>query len=374
VQTRLRLLHTVHADFARVLPDVRATRRTGLALLVTGLLWAKTVRLPRMAAELHLLGATVPSIERRLRRWLANDAVDPAALWSPLLADLLPQLAGAAPTLVLDPTDLPGGHRLLVLGLAVRRRILPLAWAWVSSHEPWPERLGELVAGMASAVNAALPPAVIPTLLADAGLSGPRLLHACVEAGWHYLLRLPLNHNSRHQVRGPGGPEGRLWDLVTVPGQRWHGEVEIFKGAGWLPVQLTIHWEPGEPDPWILISDHVAGGTAVGRDRHRSHIEATFQDAKSRVWDLPQSKLATRDRLARLVVALVLAVWWTALLAVRAIHQGGLHADDRRDRCTRGLFRLGLRVFADRCLTSRPPTTPCQHLALSPCVEQTVRQ
>jgi Transposase DDE domain len=357
VQTRLRLLHTLQADLARLLPKVRATRRAGLALLTTGVLDAQTVRVPRIAEALDL-DVQIPSTERRLRRWLANPAVDPEALWAPLLPDLLAQLAGAAPTFVLDPTDLPGDHRLVVLGLAVQRRILPLAWPWVSSTHPWPVALGELVAGMAPAVNAAVPPGVVPTLLADAGLSGPAVLGACVDAGWHYLLRLPITVNSSHRVRLADGREERLWDLVTDAGQHWQEPVAIFKGTGWLPVLLTIHWDPDATAPWVLVSDHLAGGAAVARYRHRFHIESTFHDTKSRVWDLPTSKLTAQDRLARLVVALVLALWWTALLGLGAIHHGERRHFDRSDRGERGLLRLGVLVFHRRCNHARPPRTP----------------
>ena len=156
MQTRCRLLHTWQADLDRRLPDVRATQRRGFALLVAGLLGAGTVNLSRIATELPL-AATIPSIERRLRRWLANEAIVPRDLWGPLLPALLGPVAGPAPVFVLDPTDLPGKRRLLVLGLALRRRVLPLAWKWSPSHQKWTKRLGALVAQMAPAVTAALP-------------------------------------------------------------------------------------------------------------------------------------------------------------------------------------------------------------------------
>jgi len=273
VQTRLRLLHTLQADLDHWLPEVRATRRHGLGLGVAGLLWGGSVKLPRIAAALPFERATVPSLERRIQRWLANDAVDPDALWLPLLPPLLGRVAGAAPCFVLDPTDLPEGRRVVVLGLAVRHRVLPVAWSWQSNQEPWDQRLGEIVTAFAPGVNAALPGGVVPTLLADAGLSGPGLLGAGVDAGWHDLLRLPLTHTSSHRVRLPEGHEDRLWKLVTGPGQHWHAPVDVCKGAGWIPVQVTIHWDGGAGEPWILVSD---------------------QDAKRRVFDLPTSKLRHR--------------------------------------------------------------------------------
>jgi hypothetical protein len=364
------LLHTWQAELDRLLPEVRATQRRGFGLLVVGLLWAGSVNLSRIATELPL-SATIPSTERRLRRWLANAAIAPSALWRPVLPSLLGPLAGPGPVFVLDPTDLPGKRRLLVLGLVLRRRVLPVAWAWAPSHQTWTKRLGTLVAQMTPAVSAALPNGVVPTLIADAGLSGPRLLQACLAAGWHVVLRLPVNGNSSHKVRFPAGHECRLWELVPGRGQTWAGAVDVFKGAGWVPVFLTLHWDRHEPHPWILISDAVQGRTAVRCYRRRTHVEATFQDAKSRVWDLPHSKLVAASRLARLVVALVLAVWWAARLALTATRHGQRRHFDRGHHPRWGLLRLGREVFRHRCWTDSPPPPPFIHVRAS---VQTVRQ
>ena len=78
-----RLVTQLHA----LLPEVRITRVRPFALLVLGLLWAETVSLPRIAAELPE-AASDPSRERRLRRWLSNPAVavGPAIMYETSLA------------------------------------------------------------------------------------------------------------------------------------------------------------------------------------------------------------------------------------------------------------------------------------------------
>jgi hypothetical protein len=370
MQTHHRLLHTWHAELDCLVPEVRATQRRGFGLLVVGVLWAGTVNLSRIATALPL-SATMPSIERRLRRWVANTAIAPEVLGRPLLPALLGPLAGPGPVVVLDPTDLPGKRRRLVLGLARRKRVLPLAWSWAPSHQQWTRKLGALVAQMTPIVSAALPPGVVPTLIADAGLSGPRLLEPCLEAGWHFILRLPVNHNSSHRVRCPDGHESALWALVPGRGHSWAGAVDVFKGAGWVPVFLTVHWDRHEPHPWILLSDALRGRAAVRCYRRRTHVEATFQDAKSRVWDLPMSKLVAAARLARLVVAVVLALWWTARLALNATRHGQHRRFDRRRHPRWGFLRLGREVFCQRCRDNAPPPTPFIHPRAS---VQSVRQ
>jgi hypothetical protein len=39
-------------------------------------------------------------------------------------------------------------------------------------------------------------------------------------------------------------------------------------------------------------------------------VESTFQDAKSRGWDLEASLIADRERLDRLLLVLFVAMWW----------------------------------------------------------------
>ena len=101
VSSRLQLLHAWIAQITALLPGERVTRGRVLALFALGMVWADTVRVHRVAAALPL-GVRVPSVERRLRRFLANPAVTVAALWRPLLPALLAPWAGREVVLVLD--------------------------------------------------------------------------------------------------------------------------------------------------------------------------------------------------------------------------------------------------------------------------------
>ena len=69
--------------------------------------------------------------------------------------------------------------------------------------------------------------------------------------------------------------------------------------------------------------------------------EATFQDTKSRGWNLEASLIEDRARLNRLLLALFLAMWWVSHLAASCIHHGKRERFDRQDRRDKGLFRLG---------------------------------
>jgi hypothetical protein len=359
MRSRLQLFHTWEAQLRQVVPDLRATQIRGLALLTLGLLWAEHVSLPRIAATLPL-PATDASLERRLRRWLANRRVVVEDLWAQVLPALLASRPGRALTLVFDPT--PHGDRftLLSLGLVDHKRVLPVAWMLTPQHERWPVRQIDALRTLGRRVSAAVPPDLAVTLVADRGVTSAAVVDLCRELGWSFVLRLNAGASQAHRVRRADGTEHRLWDLVTGPGQHWHGPVTLFKEAGWRDVELTIHWQRHAPEPWLLIADQPTG--AVRAYRRRTRCEATYEDCKERGWRLERSKLTHPERLNRLLLALHLALWWTAQLGHRAIRTGQRRVFDRADRRDLGLLRLGRLVFTDLLLHDRLPPLPfrCQ--------------
>jgi hypothetical protein len=359
MQSRLRLLHAWTRQVQALLPEGRATRLRTLALLTLGLLWAQHVALSRIAATLPLDVAD-PSRERRLRRWLANPAVTLATLWTPLLAALLAGVAGPEVVLAFDLT--PHGKRFTIvsLGLVYHKRVLPLGWRVMPQQTPWPERLPDLLGAMAAPVHAALPAGVVVTVVADRGLAGPKVIDACAAVGWDVVVRLKTGGGEATCGRLTDGTERRVATLPTQPGQRWHAPAAIFKEAGWRHGYLTIRWDRDAAEPLVLFSTRPGGTARVREYRRRMLAEASFQDAKTRGWQLERSKLAA-DRLERLLIALALAFWWAHGLGVRVIHAGHRRRFDRTDRRDLSLIRLGCRWFADLLLHDRRPPLPFRH-------------
>jgi len=81
-------------------------------------------------------------------------------------------------------------------------------------------------------------------------------------------------------------------------------------------------WDPDYEEPWLLISDEGAGHRQVQVYGWRMHVEATFQDSKSRGWKIEASWIVDRAHLDRLLLALFLAIWWVSHLAAACIHHG----------------------------------------------------
>lgn len=355
MQTHRQLLQTWDRQLRTLLPAVRVTQLAPLAAFSLGVLWSSSLTLLSVAASLPF-PVTDSSIERRLRRWLANPRVTVAQLWPPLLQALLAQRAGQELLLVFDPTPLGAHATILVLGLVVHKRMLPLAWQVVPQQEPWDERQRVYLQRLTAQVAQALPPDCTVTLVVDQGLSGAEFFDLCQQRGWHALGRLSADPQQGPTVRLPDGRElASVWDLVTGPGQRWFGSVALFQRVGWRHLQLSIVWQSGYERPWLLLSDRPAGGARTREYRRRAHCEATFADSKKRGWDLERTKVRDRARLDRLLLVLVLALWWAHALGQRVIRQGLRRRFDRADRRDLGVMRLGRRWLADLLAQDRMP-------------------
>lgn len=347
MQTHRQVLQTWDRQLRALLPAVRRTQLTVLAAFSLGVLWSGSLTLLTVAASLPWPVMDL-SRERRLRRWLANPRVTVATLWPPVRQALLAHRAGQELLLVFDPTPLGAYATILVLGLVVHKRILPLAWQVVPQQQAWDEPQAVYLQRLTQQVAQALPAGCTVTLLVDQGLTSAEVFDLCRQRGWHLVGRLSADPQQGPKVRLPDGRElASVWELVTGPGQRWFGVVTLFQRAGWRQLYLSIVWQPGYERPWLLLSDRPAGAARVREYRRRAHCEATFEDSKKRGWDLERTKVRDRARLDRLLLVLILALWWAHALGQRAIRQGLRRRFDRSDRRDLGVMRLGRRWLTE---------------------------
>jgi len=152
MRTRRRLLQKWRYAIDVCLVGVRKTSREVLARFVVGMLLGGDVLLVHVAQALphHVRTA---SVERRLRRCLANQRVVGERWWPPLVQPQLPA-----------------------------RRVA----AWLIECEV--------------------------TLVADQGFTGPDLIHLCQESGWRWVLR--VSADSTHGLKLTDGC--RPWGLVET--------------------------------------------------------------------------------------------------------------------------------------------------------------
>jgi hypothetical protein len=177
-------------------------------------------------------------------------------------------------------------------------------------------------------------------MIADRGLSGHPLVKLCTKLDWHYVLRINAQHTCQRQMRGKWTTWIRFDTFLRKPGQQWYGKANVWQDDS-LETFVSSCWEPDFEEAWILISDRPSGKRRIGEYARRMRVESTFQDTKSRGWNIELSGLTDSARVRRLLLVLFLAMWWVGHLAASCIHQGKRPLFDRIDRRDKGIFRLG---------------------------------
>jgi hypothetical protein len=322
-----------------VFPNLHGHQQKALAWTILGIVLSGSAVLPRLAEGLYgISAAKMPSIERRLARFVANDRINVTPIWTQFLRQALPFWRGQRVLLVLDCTPFDERATMVYVGLLVHCRVLPLVWQVMPAQQKWPEGPWTVVKRLLEQISPHLQETDC-TLLADRGLVGWPLVQLCRERHWHYLLRVRREHPCRRWM-GRWTAWRPLGQLLTKPGQQWCGRIQLWQEQT-LETNLSAVWEPAYQEVWLLISDRPAGRRRTREYAVRMRVEATFQDSKSRGWNLEASRIADQSRLDRLLLALFLARWWVTHLAAACMHHGKRHWFDRHDRRDKGIFRLG---------------------------------
>lgn len=326
-----------------LLTGIHGHQKKTLALFVLGIVLSGCAVMQRVAETLSERGlseAKMSSIERRLARFIANERIVVPVIWKLFVAQVLAPFAGQKLYFVLDNMPFRDDLTLVYLGLLVHSRVLPVAWAVMPAQTKWDEGQWQIVGRLLDQVAVHLPDTSC-TLIADRGLTGMALVKLCQQHGWHYLLRLCKEHTCRRYFNGKLEKSWkRLGQIVLKPGYRWSGKARVWQEE-MLETYVSLVWDKGCEEPWLLISDQGAGRRQVQEYAWRMRVEATFQDGKSRGFNIEASWIEDRTHLDRLLLALFLAIWWTSHLAASCIHHGQRQRFDRVDRRDKSIFRLG---------------------------------
>lgn len=346
-----------HQQVKDLFGEMHGHQKKTLAFFVIGIVLSGTAVLQRMAeylSEHGISSAKMPSIERRLARFLANERIEVEAVWKQFVEQVLPFWRDKKLRFVLDMTPFNEHATIIYVGLLAHSRLLPVAWCTMPGQTRWPMSQWSRVEQLLDTILPSLGKAEC-TLMADRGLVGVPLVQICRARGWHYLLRVRTSDTCRRRM---GKRFCRSWcrsdTFVRKPGQQWSGRAIVWQEAP-EETNVSASWEPGYEQAWFLISDLPAGPARIAEYGLRMRVEATFQDQKSRGWNLEASGVRDLARLDRLLLGLFVAMWWVCHLAASCMHHGERHRFDRRDRRDKGIFRLGRLWLLD--ILRRAPST-----------------
>ena len=292
-----------------LLPSWRKTRRRVLALGVEALVRRRRLTLTGLARGMDSR-TRIRYRVKRLWRFVDNLAVDPRDAIGGLALQAGRLRGSGWLPLVMDETGLK--DRLMLLGVAVtyHGRALPLAlYPYV------PERLKRSLWTLREAVLATALKPLAPAdrarvlLIGDRGYAASRFFRHLLQAHLAFVIRVP-RRVLLHMSWGNQSLEALAADLQL--GQRLILR-NVHYGPARARLNIVLWWHPDQPEPWLLATTLDDAQQACHYYRQRMGIEELFKDFKDR-FKLESCQLQTRDRISRMCLFLVLALWALALL------------------------------------------------------------
>jgi hypothetical protein len=322
-------------------------RLATFAWMMVGMMMSRSVHLSYIAQKIPSV-AQQTSITKRLSRLLQNGALRVREWYGPLATELLRDVvaSGQGVRLIIDGTKIGGGHRLLMVAVAYRRRTLPIAWTWVKGSRG--HSLATRQCALFAYVRTLLPANASVLVVGDSEFGSVELMRHLNQWGWHYVLR----QKGRIYL---SAKEAELWQrfdtLVQQPGQSaWLEDVRFTQRFAF-PVNLLAYWQPGEKQPWLLATNLATQQQTLTAYRRRMWIEEMFADFKQHGFDLESTHLRHFLRLSRLTLLVALLYLWCVAFGSTIIKRGLRYLVDRSDRRDLSIFRIG-RDMIERHLTN----------------------
>jgi hypothetical protein len=249
--------------------------------------------------------------------------------------------------LAVDETKLRDQLGVMVVGVVMQGRCIPLAWRVYRANcaQAYPDegQVG-MILNLLNPIRAGMPSGVQVRVLADRGIgTSPALMRGVMELGWTFLFRV----TKQSKLVLDDGQTVCFYDQVQTPGATYQAQGVVFKKRGRLPAHVRVLWQVGGQEPWALVTnDPALSGYEYAQ---RMWIEEAFRDLKSHGWQIEQAAGMLPERMARLWILLVVAYAWMLLLG-RAIVAHGLGTPPKKlpDGSTVrrwSLFREGRQAF-----------------------------
>ena len=254
--------------------------------------------------------------------------------------------------LAVDETKLKDKLGLMVVGVVYEGRCIPLAWRVYGANNAaaYPAQgQARLIIGLLNAVRAGIPHGIRVRVLADRGIgTSPLLMRGIAGLGWTFLFRV----TRMSKVVLPDGTAVTFHDQVSRPGQTYAASGLVFKRRGRIPAHVRVVWGAHAKAPWALVTNDPS---LLGWEYAlRMWEDEAFRDFKSAGWHLEQAALDNPQRLAILLVLLVVAYAWM-LLWGRAREQANLAAAPKRRKDGSFVRRLSLFREGRQAFLTAPP-------------------
>jgi hypothetical protein len=346
-------INQLHLTFKRLLlqlrPGEHITRICNWSRLLVGLCLSQSVHLSKIANKLPTK-ATLPSTTRRLSRLLDNPAIRVRDWYEPIARSLLERAAkGGEIRLIVDGSKVGFNHRLLMVGLAYRKRTIPIAWSWVPSEKGHSSSYKQRA--LLGYVRLLMPDEAARRVLVigDSEFGAIETLEQLEEWGWYYVMRQKSSHLVCLKPQQPQQQWRPLGELIERRGEKVWLEGVLLSRLHAHQTNLLLYWKKGEKEPWLLATNRPSSKEALLGYKKRMWIEGMFADFKGQGFNLESTRLRRLGKLSRLTLAVAMLYVWLVVYGAEVVKRGQRKLVDRPDRRDHSLFRLGLNML-ERCL------------------------
>lgn len=308
-----------------------------------GVVRAESSHLRRIAGH---VGGQANSQRRRLQRFVSK-AGSNAGFFQVWSGSVVRALGQSKVVLVVDETKLLDRIGVMVVGVVVAQRCIPLAWRCYVANDaaayPHEGQVG-MIEQLLLAIQAGLPPGCQVRVLADRGIGcSPPLMRVVMGLGWTFLFRV----TKQSKIILADGSDLTFYEQVHAPGQSYAASGTVFKKRGRIPGHVRVVWLENAQAPWSLVTNDP---TLTGWEyAQRMWIEEAFRDLKSHGWDCEDAALDQPQRVERLWILLVVAYAWMLLIGIHLEQLGRTQPRKRRKDGSRvrsiSLFREGRQAF-----------------------------
>jgi hypothetical protein len=340
-------------------PGQRITQVRAFVWLLVGIYLSRSVCLSRVAGKVPG-EAKLTSITRRLSRLLDNPAIQVRAWYEPIARQWLEaQFRNIGEShLIVDGTKVGGGHQLLIVAMAYRKRAIPIAWTWVKQARGH-SGAGKQLALLAY-VRRLLPQKSAVFLVGDCEFGSVEVLQQLDRWHWFYVLRQKSDTCVWSNALNEWKPLG---SFVEKAGNSMWLEYGYLTLKEIYPTNLLVHWKTGEDQPWCLATNLPDMKMALHFYALRMWVEEMFGDLKKHGFDLESTMLRHFLRLSRLTLAVALLYVWLISVGTKTIRAGHRHLVDRKERRDLSIFQIGLRFLERRFINGLSFSIPvCKYI------------
>ena len=338
------LFHTVLVETLGWHFGLGKSRLVTLAVLIAGLVQSRTVNLSHLAV--HLPGpARAASKHRRLQRFFQFVRLDQevAARLVVRMLDL-----ERSTYLALDRTNWKLGSRdinILVLVLAIVTAVSACRCCSPSCRTK-AAPIRALRIALMRRYLALFGAASIRCLLADREFIGVEWMDFLNQNNIPFVIRVRIDMTVTLE-------DGRVWSLATLLRRKrarqgkviCQGRINGTAGSMRQPVHLVAK-RLGNGEWLIVATNRPDPNQALNDYRRRWGIECLFGDAKTRGLNIEDTHITNPEKLASLIVIVMLAITWAYRCATKTM---GLKAIPRKShgRRHKSWFRIGLDALRD---------------------------